>query len=153
MTEKPPPTQLEIKRAEVDRMEAEESARIREIWKAHYAAHPPPPKPDFEKHPSLQFEEWEWGYAEDTLPGLQAFWEEANKNGARVAVEMMMQSQAFIRRIKTKDGKTEWDITIGPLVLKFDEAKIDEEENDASDEEDDYRVVTLPLELGEEWLE
>ena len=112
---------------------------------------------EFAKSPALQFEQWEWGFAEDHLPGLNEFWEAANKNGARVAVEQMLQSEAFIRRKKTKDGKTIWDITIGPLVLKFDEAKIEEEDNDAEGYDEgetiDYRVKILPVELGEEWLD
>jgi hypothetical protein len=117
-----------------------------------------PEKPDYKTHSALQFEDWEWGDVEDEVPGLGELWEAANRNGARVAVEMMMQSEAFIRRIKTKDGKTTWDITIGPLVLNFDEAQIDTEDNavdgyDDTDETVDYRYTTLPIELGEEWLE
>jgi len=151
--------ELEQKLAEVDALDIKASAEIKDHFEKLLAESPLEPKSEdeFENHSALQFEQWEWGYAEDHLPGLNDFWEAANKNGARVAVEMMLQSEAFTRRWKTKDGKTRWEIAIGPLVLKFDEAQIDEEDNEAEGYDEgetvDYRVAILPVELGEEWME
>lgn len=151
--------ELGQKLAEVDALDIKASAEIKDHFERLLAEGTRGPKSEeeFDKHSALQFEQWEWGYAEDHLPGLNEFWEAANKNGARVAVEMMLRSEAFIRRIRYGD-KTTWDITIGPLVLKFDETKIEEEDNEIEgyDEEGgctDYRVAILPIELGEEWLE
>ena len=83
----------------------------------------------------VDFSGWEWGDPDD-----ESLWVKANQNGAQVVMEQFQNTEGYVN-ITEKEGEPDYyEISIGPLWLKFKRSDLNDPEEDQDKDGKPYKV-------------